>query len=99
MITVTESCLIGYRLTGIKVAEPAPLCGELYTNFYLERRNGVQAVRGLPDDVLTCFAGTLITIGGLFVKRPTVHTATQSCLRQEMQQEASDEAIVVMKFL
>ncbi len=59
----------------------------------------IRNVRGLPVDVLTCFAETPVVIGGLFVKRPTVHTATQSCLRQEMQQEASDEAIVVMKSL
>ena len=52
-------------------------------------------MRGLPVDVLIRFAGTLMIIGGLFVKRPTVYTATQFCLRQEMQQEASDEAIVV----
>ncbi len=35
-------------------------------------------------DVPICFAGTQI-IGGLFVKRPIVDTATQSCHRQEMQ--------------
>ncbi|HLL43676.1 MAG TPA: hypothetical protein VK369_11080 [Segetibacter sp.] len=38
-------------------------------------------------------------VGGLFNKCSTVHTATQSCPKQEMHQEASEEAIVVMKFL
>jgi hypothetical protein len=35
----------------------------------------------------------------LFNKSYTVHTATQSRYKREMQQEASDEAIVVKKFL
>ena len=52
-------------------------------------------MRGLPVDVQLSFAGSSFFKKRLFVKRPTVHTATQFCLRQEMQQEASDEAIVV----
>ncbi len=72
--------------------QPALRRQELYTGFYLERER-------FPVDELICFAETPIVIGGLFVKRPIVQTATQSCLRQEMQQEASDEAIVVMRLL
>ena len=83
----------GYRTTGIKAARA------LHRLLYETPPMAGQAVRGLPVDVLICFAGTPIVIGGLFVRRPTVHTATQSHLRWEMQQEASDEAIVVMKFL
>ncbi len=42
------------------------------------------------------FAGMPIAIGRLFNRYSTVHTATQFCLRQEKQQEASDWTIVVM---
>jgi hypothetical protein len=51
-------------------------------------------VRGFPVDVLKGFAGSFF-LERLFNKYSTVHTATQSCHRQEKQPEASDEAIVV----
>ena len=83
--TVAVNCLLA---TG----QPALRRQELYTGFYSERER-------LPCWCAKRFAGIPVLSGRLFNKSSTIHTVTQSCFRQEMQQGASDEAIVVKKFL
>jgi hypothetical protein len=83
-VTVADNCLLA---TG----QPALRRQELYTGFYSERER-------LPYWCAKRFAGIPVLPGRLFNKSSTIHTVTQSCLRQEMQQGASDEVIVVRIF-
>ena len=74
----------GYRTTGIKVA------GSLHRLLY----ETWEAYRLMCNEALQ---EVFFFRKRLFNKYSTVHTATQSCLRQELQQGASDGAMMIFR--